>query len=65
MRADQALTSCEYRIGKDKHVMTYTISAGSSFNMVLSHVDWTDPQTWTPETVLEEMRQQFADWDPQ
>lgn len=45
--------------------MTYTISAGSSFNMVLSHVDWTDPQTWTPETVLEEMRQQFADWDPQ
>ncbi|KAJ1334978.1 salicylate hydroxylase [Microdochium nivale] len=52
-------------IGEDKHVMTYTISAGSSFNMVLSHVDWRDPQTWTPETVLQDMRRQFADWDPQ
>ncbi|KAH7039589.1 salicylate hydroxylase [Microdochium trichocladiopsis] len=52
-------------IGEDKHVMTYAISAGSSFNMVLSHVDWSDPETWTPEGVLEDMRQQFADWDPQ
>ncbi|KXJ85344.1 hypothetical protein Micbo1qcDRAFT_223413 [Microdochium bolleyi] len=52
-------------IGEDRHVMTYTISAGSSFNMVLSHVDSSDPRNWNPDTVLEEMRQQFAEWDPQ
>ncbi|TVY34811.1 FAD-dependent monooxygenase [Lachnellula subtilissima] len=40
------------RIGEDRHVMTYTIAAGSSFNMVLSHVDKTDPSTWKQEAAL-------------
>ncbi|GAD92550.1 hypothetical protein NECHADRAFT_82406 [Paecilomyces variotii No. 5] len=51
-------------IGEDRHVMTYTIAAGKSLNMVLSHVDRTDPQTWKPEDAVEQMRAYFADWDP-
>jgi chromosome condensin MukBEF complex kleisin-like MukF subunit len=32
-------------IGEDRHVMSYTIAAGKSFNMVLSHVDPTSLST--------------------
>lgn len=45
--------------------MTYTIAAGKSFNMVLSHVDRSDPATWKPETAIQDMRNYFKDWDPQ
>jgi salicylate hydroxylase len=45
--------------------MTYTIAAGKSFNMVLSHVDRSDPATWKPETAIQDMRNHFKDWDPQ
>lgn len=45
--------------------MTYTIAAGSSFNMVLSHVDKTDPSTWKQESTLDDMKQEFSGWDPQ
>ncbi|RFU34075.1 hypothetical protein B7463_g2329, partial [Scytalidium lignicola] len=51
-------------IGEDRHVMTYTIAAGKSFNMVLSHVDKTDPATWKPETAISDMRNEFLGWDP-
>ena len=44
--------------------MTYTIAAGKSFNMVLSHVDRSDPATWRPETAIADMRSYFQDWDP-
>ena len=44
--------------------MTYMIAGGKSFNMVLSHVDHSDPATWRPETALADMRQYFKDWDP-
>jgi hypothetical protein len=53
------------RIGEGRHVMTYTISGGRSFNMVLSHVDKSDPASWTQDAALEDMRQHFQDWDPQ
>ncbi|WQF86747.1 Putative FAD-binding domain, FAD/NAD(P)-binding domain superfamily [Colletotrichum destructivum] len=55
-------------IGEDRHVMTYTIAAGQSFNMVLSHRDHRDPSTWqqkTQDEILAEMRAEFQDWDPQ
>ncbi|KAG0650132.1 FAD-dependent monooxygenase 4 [Hyphodiscus hymeniophilus] len=52
-------------IGEGRHVMTYTIAAGKSFNMVLSHVDNSDPATWRPETTIQDMRNSFEDWDPQ
>ncbi len=55
------------RIGDMRHVMSYTIAGGKSFNMVLSHPDRTDPSTWhqqSPSTVLSDMRAQFQGWDP-
>lgn len=57
-----------YRIGEDRHVMTYTIAAGESFNMVLSHRDCRDPSTWQQKgqaDVLKEMRAEFQGWDNQ
>ncbi|KAM5386568.1 hypothetical protein ACJZ2D_000531 [Fusarium nematophilum] len=54
------------RIGEDRHVMTYTIAAGESFNMVLSHRDHRDPSTWpqmTQEEIISEMRAEFQGWD--
>ncbi|KUL85984.1 hypothetical protein ZTR_06536 [Talaromyces verruculosus] len=51
-------------IGDGRHVMTYTIGAGTSFNMVLSHPDTSDPSTWDPERAVEDMRKEFQDWDP-
>lgn len=44
--------------------MTYPIAGGKTFNMVLSHVDWTDPSTWDSKTAVAEMRACFGDWDP-
>ncbi|KIM95487.1 hypothetical protein OIDMADRAFT_45296 [Oidiodendron maius Zn] len=51
-------------IGEGRHVMTYTIAAGQSFNMVLSHVDTTDPATWKQQNALSEMQREFLGWDP-
>lgn len=48
--------------------MTYTIASGQSFNMVLSHVDNSDPAQWqnaSQEETLEAMRAEFGGWDPQ
>ncbi|KAK7437291.1 FAD binding domain-containing protein [Colletotrichum acutatum] len=55
-------------IGEDRHVMTYTIAAGESFNMVLSHRDSRNPSTWEQKTqaeILGEMRAEFRGWDSQ
>ncbi|KAK1996669.1 FAD binding domain-containing protein [Colletotrichum falcatum] len=55
-------------IGENRHVMTYTIAAGQSFNMVLSHKDHRDPSTWQEkpqEEILREMRAEFQGWDSQ
>lgn len=43
--------------------MTYPIASGESFNMVLSHIDHTDPETWTKKIVREDILQEFAGWD--
>ncbi|KAI6429285.1 hypothetical protein MCOR22_010325 [Pyricularia oryzae] len=51
-------------IGENRHVMSYTISAGKSFNMVLSHVDHSDPSTWKAETAVADVNREFAGWDP-
>jgi salicylate hydroxylase len=53
-------------IGEGRHVMTYTIASGKSFNMVLSHRDASDPGTWPtePEECLAQMRSYYVDWDP-
>ncbi|KAL2204839.1 FAD/NAD(P)-binding domain-containing protein [Sarocladium strictum] len=51
-------------IGEDRHVMTYCIAGGKTFNMVLSHVDHTEPATWSNGAAISEMRANFAGWDP-
>ena len=51
-------------IGEDRHVMTYTIAAGESFNMVLSHIDTSDPATWKPQNAVKDMQGYFKGWDP-
>ena len=52
------------RIGDMRHVMTYTIAAGNSFNVVLSHPETKHPDTWDQATALEDMRNHFEGWDP-
>ncbi|VUC37720.1 unnamed protein product [Clonostachys rosea] len=42
-------------IGEDRHVMTYCIAGGMSFNMVLSHGDHNDPRAWGPHRAVEYM----------
>lgn len=44
--------------------MTYSISSGKYFNMVLSHIDQTDPSTWHERNPIKDMRREFAGWDP-
>ncbi|SPO05579.1 probable 2-polyprenyl-6-methoxyphenol hydroxylase and related FAD-dependent oxidoreductases [Cephalotrichum gorgonifer] len=50
-------------IGDGRHVMTYSISGGNSFNMVLSHPSTSDPATWKQETALGDMKAEFSGWD--
>ena len=53
-------------IGPDRHVMTYPISGGKSFNMVLSHPynGQTDGWPKDADAVLQEMKDNYAGWDP-
>ncbi|KAH7083976.1 hypothetical protein FB567DRAFT_530353 [Paraphoma chrysanthemicola] len=51
-------------IGEDRHVMTYTIAAGEAFNMVLSHIDHSDPAGWSPKFAKEDVQREFMGWDP-
>lgn len=54
------------RIGEDRHVMTYCIAGGQSFNMVLSHRDKGDPALFgMEEDILGDMRKEFEGWDSQ
>jgi salicylate hydroxylase len=52
------------RIGDMRHVMSYVIAAGKSFNMVLSHPATSDPNTWKPGTEVEDVKKEFVGWDP-
>jgi salicylate hydroxylase len=60
-----SLTIYFHRIGENRHVMTYTIAAGESFNMVLSHIDRSDPATWTGKFTNEAIQHEFRGWDSQ
>ncbi|KAJ5577538.1 uncharacterized protein N7459_006502 [Penicillium hispanicum] len=53
-------------LGDNRHVMTYVIGAGKSFNMVLSHPDDSDVSGWNQDkdTNLANMRKEFEGWDP-
>ena len=45
-------------------MMTYPIAAGESFNMVLSHVDHSDPALWTAKVAKEDVEREYDGWDP-
>jgi len=62
-RSNRRFLTTGSRIGQDKHVMTYCITGGKSFNMVLSHVDKSDPSTWDHNKFVEDMRSYFEGWD--
>lgn len=53
-------------VGEQRHVMSYPISGGKTFNMVLSHPD--DGSSASPDRPQEELLQEMADnykgWDP-
>lgn len=51
-------------IGEMRHVMTYTIAGGNTFNMVLSHPETEDPETWDQSKALDSMKDHFRGWDP-
>lgn len=44
--------------------MTYTIARGQAFNMVLSHIDRSDPATWVNKFHKEDVQNEFKGWDP-
>ena len=52
-------------IGEDRHVMSYPISGGKTFNMVLSHPAPKE-KVWATDaaTVLQEMQDNYQGWDP-
>lgn len=58
------ICSQQNRIGEDRHVMSYTIAAGESLNLVLSHVDHSDPDTWAHDFNTEHVKDEFRGWDP-
>ena len=53
-------------IGDQRHVMSYPINGGKTFNMVLSHpderVEGEGPMD--QESILHEMRENYRGWDP-
>jgi hypothetical protein len=44
--------------------MSYTMNSGETFNMVLSHIDRSDPSTWTAKFAKEDILTEFGGWDP-
>ena len=52
------------RIGDMRHVMTYPIAGGNTFNMVLAHRETEDPEMWDQSKALESMKEHFKGWDP-
>ncbi|CAK3929533.1 related to salicylate hydroxylase [Lecanosticta acicola] len=50
-------------VGEDGHVMSYPISGGNSFNVVVNRYDPSDPASWNRSDALEEMKTIISDWD--
>ncbi|KAF2755033.1 FAD/NAD(P)-binding domain-containing protein [Pseudovirgaria hyperparasitica] len=51
-------------LGPQRHIMAYSIAAGETFNLVISHPATTDPATWRQDDNVAEMKRQFEGWDP-
>ncbi|GAB7329001.1 hypothetical protein MBLNU13_g00854t1 [Cladosporium sp. NU13] len=50
-------------IGDHKRAMTYMISGGKTFNMVLAHKDAPDPSLWTSNSARRDMEDHYDGWD--
>lgn len=55
-----------FRLGDNRHVMTYVIGAGKSFNVVLNHEDLSDHADWSQDkdSLLSNIREEFEGWGP-
>lgn len=53
-------------VGPDRHVMSYLIAGGGTFNLVLSHPapDDQDGANIPLDQILNEMRRNYEGWDP-
>lgn len=53
-------------VGPERHVMSYLIAGGDTFNLVLSHPapPAKGPAEVSLEQILREMRDSYAGWDP-
>ncbi|KAJ9602227.1 hypothetical protein H2200_013347 [Cladophialophora chaetospira] len=51
-------------VGHNAHAMTYSISKGELFNMVLTHPEANEPETWDRSNALTEMKAVYSGWDP-
>lgn len=58
------LSSLDIWIGPGRHVVGYSIAGGSTYNLVLSHPETTDPDTWDQSTAIDDMHREFDGWDP-
>ncbi|KAK5189031.1 hypothetical protein LTR92_010990 [Exophiala xenobiotica] len=56
--------SVELWVGHNAHAMTYSISKGELFNMVLTHPETDEPGTWDQSNALAEMKAFYDGWDP-
>lgn len=57
-------SSLDMWIGPGRHIVGYMIAGGSTYNLVLSHPETSDPETWDQSTAIDEMHRQFDGWDP-
>lgn len=70
MRKDPALVeivshpTLDIWIGPGRHIVGYMIADQSTYNLVLSHPETKDPDTWDQSYAVEDMLQNFAGWDP-
>ena len=63
--ATRALIANLDRVGNNTHAMTYSISKGELFNMVLTHPEPNDdPATWDQANALRDMKAVYSGWDP-
>ena len=54
-----------FRVGHDRHVMSYAIAGGEQYNMVITHPTEALDQSEKPMSeVLDRMKSYYAGWDP-
>lgn len=61
----QTVTYRGFRVGDDRHVMSYAIAGGERYNLVLTHPQGSDQlRELTSYEVLADLRAHYEGWDP-